>query len=166
MHRRQCMGSAGVRSPPECGLEVVGVVRSRDEASAVAGASDRGGLGRYGEEVAAAHLVAAGLTIVARNWRCRQGEVDIVAVDGDVLVMCEVKTRRGVGFGTPLDAVTPAKAARLRRLALRWLADQRLGAEGSTTDEFARYTEVRFDVVSVLRPLSGPTSVEHLRGAF
>jgi putative endonuclease len=166
MHRSRCAGPAGVRSPPECALEVVGVVRSSDEARAVAGASDRGGLGRYGEEVAAAHLVAAGLTIVARNWRCREGEVDIVALDGDVLVMCEVKTRRGVGFGTPLDAVTPAKAARLRRLALRWLADQRAGAVASSAEEFARYTEVRFDVVSVLRPLSGATSVEHLRGAF
>jgi putative endonuclease len=81
-------------------------------------------------------------------------------------VMCEVKTRRGVGFGTPLDAVTPAKAARLRRLALRWLADQRAVAVASSADEFARYTEVRFDVVSVLRPLSGATLVEHLRGAF
>ena len=80
--------------------------------------------------------------------------------------MCEVKTRRGVGFGTPLDAITPAKAARLRRLALRWLADQRAGAHSAGTDEFAAYTEVRFDVVSVLRPLSGATSVEHLRGAF
>lgn len=166
------MGTAGVRSPPEFALEVVGVVRS---STVVAGADDRGGLGRYGEEVAAAHLIAAGLSIVARNWRCREGEVDIVAVDGDVLVMCEVKTRRGVGFGTPLDAVTPAKAARLRRLALRWLADQRAGASAlgadaganaPSADDFARYTEVRFDVVSVLRPLSGPMSVEHLRGAF
>ena len=137
------------------------------------GTAARGALGRFGEQVAAEHLVAAGLTIVARNWRCREGEVDIVALDGDVLVMCEVKTRRGVGFGTPLDAVTPAKAARLRRLAVRWLADQRAGADtsgagagASTTDEFARYTEVRFDVVSVLRPLSGATSIEHLRGAF
>jgi putative endonuclease len=157
-----------MRSPPECALEVVGVDRSFDGAAALGGASDRGGLGRYGEEVAAAHLVAAGLTIVARNWRCREGEVDIVALDGDVLVMCEVKTRRGVGFGTPLDAVTPAKAARLRRLALRWLADQRAGASAGTSsaDEFARYTEVRFDVVSVWRPLSGTMSVEHLRGAF
>jgi putative endonuclease len=143
--------------------EVVGVVRS---SGAFAGSSDRGGLGRYGEEVAAAHLVAAGLTIVARNWRCREGEVDIVALDGDVLVMCEVKTRRGVGFGTPLDAVTPAKAARLRRLALRWLADQRTGPVTAAAEEFARYTEVRFDVVSIVRPLSGATSVEHLRGAF
>jgi putative endonuclease len=145
---------------------VVRVVRNSDAAGVLTGANDRGGLGRYGEEVAAAHLVAAGLTIVARNWRCREGEVDIVALDGDVLVMCEVKTRRGVGFCTPLDAVTPAKAARLRRLALRWLADQRAGAAASGADEFARYTEVRFDVVSVLRPLSGATSVEHLRGAF
>jgi putative endonuclease len=166
MHKSHCAASPGMRSPPEFALEVVGVVRSSDEAASLAGASDRAGLGRYGEEVAAAHLVAAGLTIVARNWRCREGEVDIVALDGDVLVMCEVKTRRGVGFGTPLDAVTPAKAARLRRLALRWLVDQRAGTVASSTDEFARYTEVRFDVVSVLRPLSGSSSVEHLRGAF
>jgi putative endonuclease len=166
IHRRLCVGPAGVRPPPEFALEVVGVVRSSDVARMKARASDRGGLGRYGEEVAAAHLVAAGLTIVDRNWRCRDGEVDIIALDGDVLVMCEVKTRRGVGFGTPLDAVTPAKAARLRRLALRWLADQRTGAVPAAAEEFARYTEVRFDVVSVLRPLSGATSVEHLRGAF
>lgn len=149
--------------PPECVVEVVGVV---SHSGVLAGADDRAGLGRYGEEVAAAHLVAAGLTIVARNWKCRDGEVDIIALDGDVLVMCEVKTRRGVGFGTPLDAVTPAKAARLRRLALRWLADRRAGAATSGTDAFAGYSEVRFDVVSVLRPLTGSTSVEHLRGAF
>ena len=142
------------------------MVRSSDVTRMKARAGDRGGLGRYGEEVAAAHLVAAGLTIVARNWRCREGEVDIVALDGDVLVMCEVKTRRGGGFGTPLDAVTPAKAARLRRLALRWLADQRTGEVAAAAEEFARYTEVRFDVVSVLRPLTGAMSVEHLRGAF
>ena len=155
-----------MRSPPEFVLEVVGVVGRTEAASAVAGGSDRGGLGRYGEAVAATHLVAAGMTIVARNWRCREGEVDIVALDGDVLVMCEVKTRRGVGFGTPLDAVTPAKAARLRRLALHWLADQRATSAQSGAGEFARYTEVRFDVVSVMRPLSGATSIEHLRGAF
>lgn len=132
---------------------------------AVVGSGERAALGRYGEGVAADHLIASGLTVLARNWRCREGEVDIVALDGDVLVMCEVKTRRGVGFGTPLDAVTPVKAARLRRLACRWLADQRAGVVEGTA-EFARYAEVRFDVVSVLRPLSGPTVVEHLRGAF
>jgi putative endonuclease len=161
-----------MRSPPEFALEVVSVVRSSEVARMKARAGDRGGLGRYGEEVAAAHLIAAGLTIVDRNWRCREGEVDIIALDGDVLVMCEVKTRRGVGFGTPLDAVTPAKAARLRRLALHWLTDQREGptSSGAATPPshpaFARYTEVRFDIVSVLWPLSGAMSVEHLRGAF
>jgi putative endonuclease len=134
--------------------------------AAVSGSGERAALGRYGENMAADHLVASGLTVVARNWRCREGEVDIVALDGDVLVMCEVKTRRGVGFGTPLDAITPAKAARLRRLALRWLADQRAAVVDGSAAEFERYTEVRFDVVSVLRPLSGPTTLEHLRGAF
>jgi putative endonuclease len=129
------------------------------------GSAERGALGRFGEDVAARHLVAAGLTVVARNWRCREGEVDIIAVEGDVLVVCEVKTRRGVGFGTPLDAITPAKAARLRRLACRWLADQRSGLRASGGDDVG-YSQVRFDVVSVLRPLTGPTSVEHLRAAF
>jgi putative endonuclease len=125
----------------------------------------RGALGRYGEDVAARHLVQAGLIVLARNWRCREGEVDIVATEGDVLVICEVKTRRGVGFGTPLDAVTPVKAARIRKLAVRWLADQR-AVLADTDDEHAGYAEVRFDVVSVLRPAAGPTLVEHLRGAF
>lgn len=154
-----CAGPAAVCQAPEFVAEVVGVVAS--DGTAV-GSAARGALGRFGEQVAADHLVASGLTVVARNWRCREGEVDIVALEGDVLVMCEVKTRRGLRFGTPLEAITPAKAARLRRLACRWLADQRVGAG----DEFARYTEVRFDVVSVLRPSSGPTTVEHLRAAF
>lgn len=146
--------------------DVVGVVGHFEADAAVVGPGERAALGRFGEAVAADHLVASGLTVLARNWRCREGEVDIIALDGDVLVMCEVKTRRGVGFGTPLDAVTPAKAARLRRLACRWLADQRAGVVAGSAAEFDRYAEVRFDVVSVLRPLSGPTTVEHLRGAF
>jgi putative endonuclease len=123
----------------------------------------RGALGRYGEDVAARHLVESGLSVLDRNWRCRAGEVDIVAREGDVLVVCEVKTRRGVGFGTPLDAVTPVKAARLRRLAAHWLAEQRAGREGVDPIGFS---EVRFDVVSVLAPTSGAAIVEHLRGAF
>jgi putative endonuclease len=126
----------------------------------------RAALGRYGEDVAARHLEASGLRVLARNWRCREGEVDILATEGDVLVVCEVKTRRDVAFGTPLDAVTPLKAARLRRLAARWLADQRAGVVEGSPAEFDRYREVRFDVVSVLRPARGPALVEHLRGAF
>lgn len=125
----------------------------------------RGALGRYGEDVAARHLVDSGLSVLVRNWRCRAGEVDIVAREGDVLVVCEVKTRRGVAFGTPLDAVTPLKAARLRRLAAHWLAEQRAHV-GEGAVGLAGYSAVRFDVVSVLAPASGAAIVEHLRGAF
>ena len=82
-------------------------------------------VGRYGEDVAARHLTEAGLVVLERNWRCREGEIDIVARDGDVLVVCEVKTRRSTTYGTPLEAVTYRKAARQRVLAARWLAERR-----------------------------------------
>jgi putative endonuclease len=124
--------------------------------------SARAALGRYGENLAARHLVDAGFSLLARNWRCREGEIDIVARDGDVLVVCEVKTRRDVAFGTPLDAVTPAKAARLRRLAARWLAATR---EARAVDG-GGFADIRFDVVAVLLPRAGAPLVEHLRGAF
>jgi len=68
-------------------------------------------VGDYGEQVACAHLTDAGLEVLERNWRCDQGELDIVARDGDTLVFCEVKTRRSDRFGSPLEAVTRAKAA-------------------------------------------------------
>ena len=130
-------------------------------------------MGRYGEDVAAAHLTAAGLHVLARNWRCRDGEIDIIARDGDVLVMCEVKTRRDANFGTPLDAVTPMKAARLRRLASQWLTEQRVvnseraaSGDGIPAARDFGYGEIRFDVVSVLRPRTGAAVVEHVRGAF
>lgn len=112
-------------------------------------------LGRYGEDVAARHLAAAGLVILERNWRCAAGELDIVARDGDVLVVCEVKTRSGAGYGSPLEAVTPVKAERLRGLALRWLAEHPVGADS-----------VRFDVVAVVRAVRGAATVEHLRGVL
>jgi putative endonuclease len=111
-------------------------------------------LGRYGEDVAAQHLSQAGMAILERNWRCRDGEIDIVARDGDVLVVCEVKTRSGTGFGTPLEAVTRVKAARLRRLAALWLAERRLNVPA-----------VRFDVVGIVPQPSGP-AVEHVRGVL
>ena len=81
----------------------------------------RGALGRYGEDVAAGLLQSMGMTILSRNWRCPAGELDIVARDGDALVVCEVKTRRGVSHGSPADAVGPRKMQRLRALALHWL---------------------------------------------
>jgi putative endonuclease len=101
--------------------------------------------------------------VLARNWRCREGEIDIVARDGDVLVVCEVKTRRDVAFGTPLEAVTPAKAARLRRLTARWLAATR---DARAADGVGGFADIRFDVVAVLLPRAGAPLVEHLRGAF
>jgi len=115
------------------------------------GANDA--VGRYGEKVAAAHLVEAGWTLLDRNWRGTRGELDVVALDGDVLVAVEVKTRRGTGFGHPAQAVTPAKLGRLRRLTGEWLA---------THDVRAR--SVRIDVVAVLVARAGAAQVEHLVG--
>jgi putative endonuclease len=117
-------------------------------------------VGRYGEDVAAAHLRAAGMVILARNWRCRQGELDIIADDGGALVFCEVKTRSTVRFGTPVEAVSAVKAARIRRLAISWLIENRESADA------AYWPQLRFDVVSVLRRRDGPPRVEHYPGAF
>jgi putative endonuclease len=109
-------------------------------------------LGRYGEDIAVAHLQAAGLEVLERNWRCRWGEIDIVAQDGDCLVVCEVKTRRSVTAGGPLEAVTRAKLGRLRRLTAAWLAHQ---------DQ--HFAQIRIDVIGVLRPPRGRVVVEHLK---
>lgn len=110
-------------------------------------------LGRYGEDVAARHLQECGLVVLDRNWRCDAGEIDIVARDGDVLVVCEVKTRRGLGYGEPVAAVTARKLRRLRSLALRWVDERGVHP-----------TDIRFDVVGVLQPAVGRAVVEHLRG--
>jgi putative endonuclease len=110
-------------------------------------------VGDYGERLAQRYLVTQGMTLLRRGWRCAEGEIDIVALDGDCLVVCEVKTRRSLTAGTPLDAVTPAKLARLRRLAAAWLHE-----DGRS------YRDVRIDVVGVVVPSRGRPSVEHLRG--
>ncbi len=111
------------------------------------------GLGVYGEQIAERHLVAAGFAILARNWRCAEGEIDIVAQDGDVLVVCEVKTRSSAAYGAPLEAVTAPKARRLRRLAAAWLRENRL-----------RASAVRVDVVSILASPRDGLQIQHLRG--
>jgi putative endonuclease len=110
-------------------------------------------LGRFGEEVAARHLESDGFVVLDRNWRCDLGELDIVARDGGVLVVCEVKTRRSTSHGSPFEAVTERKLHRVERLGLRWMAER--GVRPST---------MRVDVVSVLRPATGPTVIEHVRG--
>ena len=115
----------------------------------------RAALGSYGERVAVRALTDAGLQVLDRNWRCREGELDVVARDGDALVFCEVKTRSGTGFGHPAEAVTSAKRRRLRQLAAAWLVAH---------DQHA--PDLRFDVVGVHVPVSGPPRVVHLRNAF
>lgn len=97
------------------------------------------------------------MVLLTRNWRCRDGELDLVAslVPPDALVFCEVKTRRTGRFGPPAAAVVPAKVARIRRLAARWMAET--GTHGA---------EVRFDVVSVLISPTNLIHLEHLHGAF
>lgn len=111
-------------------------------------------VGAYGERLAARYLAESGMQILDCNWRCDQGEIDIVAMDDTCLVIVEVKTRRTVAFGSPVEAVTAVKAARLRRLAGCWLTEHR-----SLVDAVA---DVRIDVVGVLRPSRGPAQIEHL----
>jgi putative endonuclease len=112
-------------------------------------------LGRYGERLAERYLSAQGMHVLARRWRCPEGEIDIIALDGDCLVVCEVKTRRSLAAGTPLDAVTHGKAARLRRLAAAWLHEAGGG-----------YRDVRIDVVGVIVPARGRPTVEHVRAVI
>jgi putative endonuclease len=112
-------------------------------------------LGAYGERVAARHLQDLGLVVLERNWRCSDGEVDLVLRDGDVIVFCEVKTRSGSGFGPPASAVGYRKVRKLRQLATRWLNESGMHAQ-----------EIRFDVVEVLPQRRGAPGVAHIRAAF
>jgi putative endonuclease len=117
-------------------------------------------LGQYGQRIAESYLVESGLTVVDRNWRCPDGELDLIATEGPVLVFCEVKTRSSTAYGDPAEAVLGAKALRLRRLALRWLAHQQAYGDPRF------WPELRFDVVSVLRAPRGAATVWHLRGVL
>lgn len=111
----------------------------------------RQALGRAGEELAAQWYEQHGYQVVARNWRCRQGELDVVARRGRLYVFCEVKARSSEAFGSPAEAVGRTKQARLRRLAAAWLAaDASPGPHG-----------VRFDVAAVLGG-----RLDMLEGAF
>ncbi|QCH24734.1 YraN family protein [Mycobacteroides salmoniphilum] len=112
----------------------------------------RAQIGSRGEDLAADYLRGDGFTILDRNWRCRYGELDIVAADGEVLVFVEVKTRTGRAFGTPAEAVTHTKLRRLRRLAGIWLAAQ----DGS-------WPAVRIDVIEIRLSGSVP-EITHIHG--
>lgn len=117
-------------------------------------------LGHAGEDLAASTLAAAGLEVVARNWRQTTGEVrgelDLIALDHAraTVVVCEVKTRRGERYGGPLTAVTPRKQARIRALTVALLRTGELP-----------YRTVRFDVVGVRTDTTPPT-VQHVPAAF
>lgn len=110
-------------------------------------------LGRRGEELAAGYLTAQGMRIVDRNWRCAEGEIDIVALDGDTLVIAEVKTRKSVAYGHPFEAVGADKLARLHRLGYAWCRDHEL-----------RIPRRRVDVIAVLDDGVSDPALEHLKG--
>ena len=108
-------------------------------------------LGRTGERLAAGYLEARGYHILARNWRCHEGEIDLVAEHLGTLVVVEVKTRRSTAYGHPFDAITVTKMARLRRLANAWCAESR-----------ALGRLIRIDAIAVLAPAGAPAVIEHL----
>lgn len=109
--------------------------------------------GTYGEDLAEAWLCERGFVVVERNWRCPQGELDIVARDGGDLVFVEVKTRSSGLFGTGAEAVTRQKLVRLRRAAAQWLIERR-----------PPFTSARFDVVTVTTSRDAAPVIEHLVG--
>jgi putative endonuclease len=114
-------------------------------------------VGLRGEDLAAAELERQGMSILARNWRCKSGEIDIVAAEVEqgrwTVVFCEVKCRTGLGFGVPLEAITAAKVRRLRRLAGEWLAACREQPD-----------RIRLDAVGVVLLPGRRPELTHLRG--
>jgi len=119
--------------------------------------TERGTVGKLGEDIAASYLERLGWRIVERNWRFRRvGEIDIVAVEPSdgrgILVFCEVKAKTGTGYGEPLEAITHAKLARLHRLACVWMATHEMG-----------FDRVRIDAIGVLSPPGKPATITHAR---
>lgn len=115
----------------------------------------RRSLGAAGENLVADWYRRQGFDIVDRNWRCRDGELDLVATQGRALVFCEVKTRRSTRFGAPVEAVTRDKQRRIRHLAARWLDEHP-----------ARGADLRFDVASVLWPNGAEPMLTVVEAAF
>ena len=112
-------------------------------------------LGKRGEAIAAAYLKGQRFTIIERNFRCKGGEVDIIAREGKTLVFVEVKTRRTLTFGPPQLALTPFKQRQISKAALTWLAKKKqFGASA------------RFDVIAIIAPDHQVPEIEHIRNAF
>lgn len=114
-------------------------------------------LGDLGEQLAADHLENHGQHVVARNWRCAEGELDLVTLDGNVLAAVEVKTRRSTRYGSPLDAINHHKARRLRKLLMVFVRDHEI-----------RVQSVRIDAVAIVMPTAGSNQtapeIAHFRG--
>lgn len=140
-------------------------------------------VGARGESIAAAYLEGLGYRILDRNWYSRYGELDLVAAEGDTLVAVEVKTRTGLGYGHPLQAITQRKADRLRRLLLDWCRSSEANAAGGGAAGVDSpggpkpqgdpgpwrqprpwWSQLRVDAIGiVLRPGVSP-SIDHLQG--
>lgn len=110
-------------------------------------------VGKLGESLAADYLTRQGFTVVDLNWRCNRGEIDLVAFDGEILVIAEVKTRRSLAYGHPFEAISKAKLDRLRTLSVLWARHH-----GYLS------ARLRIDAVAVLLPRGEEPRVEHLRG--
>jgi putative endonuclease len=111
--------------------------------------------GARGEALAARYLEEHGYVILSKNWRCPDGELDIVATDRRILIICEVKTRTSDNYGSPAEAVDNAKASRIRRLAHRWCL--RNGVANVT---------IRHDIIAIVWPPDGEPRINHLRGVL
>ena len=112
-------------------------------------------LGSEGESLALAYLKDKGLELVAKNYRCRLGELDLVMRQKEQIVFVEVRTKSSAAFGTGLESITSKKRTKLKMLAQQFLAHY--GLQGS---------DIRFDIVSIQKPFHGPAVIEHLEGAF
>lgn len=110
-------------------------------------------LGQLGEQLACEFLQDHGYTILARNWRANRVELDVVAQIGTTLVFCEVKTRRSVRQGLPIEAVTPQKLQNFRKAALSWLIENRV-----------THQQIRFDVIGIIFSANTEPIISHVQG--
>lgn len=110
-------------------------------------------LGRDGRQAAVSYLESCGFRILDRDWRCATGQIDIVAVERQTFVVCEVKTRYGTRHGTPLEAVGRTRRSRLRELGVQWL-----------NAHSVRFDQIRIDVLGVIYEGTGGFTIEHARG--
>jgi len=110
-------------------------------------------LGALGEDIAADFLRQSGFVILDRNWRAHRVELDIVARDGRTLVFCEVKTRRSISHGLPVEAITALKREHLRTAASAWLGSHKLRTNG-----------IRFDAIGIVYSTDGLHTISHIRG--